>query len=81
MIKDEENRMGGRYIISGAQLGELIALIRLDPEKANKLLNEIVEKQHLWESKKVLEEDRILIRGWCLDAVKEGKYYPDLPRA
>jgi len=33
--------MGGRYLVTGSQLGTLIALCKLDADKCNKLLNEI----------------------------------------
>lgn len=49
--------MGGRYLVTGSQLGELIALCKLDQEKANKLLNKIIENQQIGESTKSLKED------------------------
>lgn len=49
--------MGCRYLVTGVQLGELIALCKLDPEKTNKKLNLIIEEQLVWESTQSLDED------------------------
>lgn len=50
--------MGGRFIISGAQIGMLQALLRIgDTERAVSYLNEIYENQFLGESHNALSED------------------------
>lgn len=49
--------MGIRYLVTGSQLGQLIALCELNPKEANKLLNVIVENQAVWESKDSLKAD------------------------
>ena len=54
--------MGGRYLISGSQLGSLIALCRTDAKTCNNLLNEITEKQMIFNSQTTLESDINLLR-------------------
>lgn len=49
--------MGGRYLVSGTQLGTLIALCKTDADECNKLLNEITEKQFIAESVTSIESD------------------------
>ena len=52
-----EGKMGNRYLVTGVQLGMLIALCKLDANKCNEELNKIVENQMIWESKETLEQD------------------------
>lgn len=64
-------KMGNRYLISGAQLGILYALIKLDEfnktnEKKRKkfaedILDDIIH-QSVWESKEPLQEDLEKVR-------------------
>ena len=49
--------MGGRYLVTGSQLGTLIALCKLDADGCNKLLNEITEKQFIGDSIDSIEND------------------------
>lgn len=49
--------MGGRYLVTGAQLGTLIALCKLNADKCNKLLNEITETQFIGDSNRSLKDD------------------------
>jgi len=49
--------MGGRYLVTGTQLGTLIALCKTDADKCNEELNKIVEQQFIGNSKAELEED------------------------
>lgn len=49
--------MGGRYLVTGAQLGSLISLCKLNADECNKLLNEITEKQFIGESDELLRTD------------------------
>jgi len=49
--------MGGRYLVTGSQLGTLIALCKLDADGCNKLLNEITEKQFIGDSTESIEND------------------------
>jgi hypothetical protein len=49
--------MGGRYLVSGAQLGELITLSRLDGRACNDKLNEICDTQRIFDSDQALEDD------------------------
>ena len=54
--------MGTRYLVSGVELGELIALISISSDEANKKINEIIEEQFIWTSDKLLKDDIILMR-------------------
>lgn len=49
--------MAGRYLVTGAQLGSLIALCKLDAVKCNDLLVEITEKQFIGNSNSSIAED------------------------
>jgi len=49
--------MAGRYLVSGAQLGTLIALCKTDSDKCNKEINLLIENQFVGNSDKVLTED------------------------
>lgn len=50
--------MGGRYLVSGTQLGMLIALSGLGKTtEINKLVNEITEKQFVCSSSSSIEKD------------------------
>jgi len=49
--------MAGRYLVSGTQLGVLIALCKTDPDKCNKEINLLIENQFVGNSDKVLTED------------------------
>ena len=49
--------MGSRYLVTGTQLGLLIALCKIDSDKCNELLNEIVEKQQIGHSEQELDLD------------------------
>lgn len=58
--------MGGRYIVSGVQLGIFKALVSLgDDKEAETLLNQIVQDQHLKYSHEPLKEDVKDIRELC----------------
>ena len=54
---DGYNKMGGRYLISGSQLGLLITLCKTNPQEANKELNKIIETQHIGVSEDLLDDD------------------------
>ncbi len=49
--------MGSRYLLSGAQLGTLIALCQIDKDKCNKMLNDICENQNIGNSTRNLNDD------------------------
>jgi len=51
--------MGGRYLISGAQIGTIIGLIkgRQSPIKVMRELREIQNKQFIGNSEKTMEDD------------------------
>lgn len=49
--------MGGRYLVSGSQLGTLIALSQTDGQKCNEELNKICETQNIWDSTNNLKND------------------------
>ena len=55
--------MGGRYLITGAQLGNLIALCKLDADKCNHQINLIIEKQFLFDSKQAIDRDIQQLQG------------------
>ena len=54
--------MGGRYLVTGTQLGTLITLSKTDADKCNKELNKIIEQQFIGNSKAELEDDLIFLR-------------------
>ena len=49
--------MGGRYLVTGTQLGMLITLCKTDAVACNKLINEIIEKQFVFDSDKNISVD------------------------
>lgn len=50
--------MGSRYLITGVQLGILKGLIQCNKiEEADKLINEIIEDQFVFESNLMIERD------------------------
>ena len=49
--------MAGRYLVTGSQLGELIALIKTNPEDANKKVNAMIENQFVGNSNRTIERD------------------------
>ncbi len=54
--------MGGRYFITGAQIGTIIALSRSkDTDKIEELINEITEKQFLGDRESFEKIYKILI--------------------
>lgn len=53
--------MGYRYLVTGAQLGTLITLCKMNPKEANKLINKIIRKQQTWESDSCLNDDIVFI--------------------
>ena len=49
--------MGGRYLVTGSQLGYLIALCKIDADECNKKINDIVEQQFVGESNRSIDDD------------------------
>jgi hypothetical protein len=49
--------MGGRYLVTGVQLGTLLALSKINADKCNKLINELIEKQFVGESNRSIKDD------------------------
>lgn len=49
--------MGGRYLVTGTQLGMLITLCRTDAVGCNKLINDIIEQQQIGESDDLIRND------------------------
>ena len=64
--------MGYRYLVSGAQLGTLITLCKMNPTDANKLLNKIIEEQQAFDSKSTLEADIVFIHDLMLERSRES---------
>ena len=51
--------MGGRYLISGAQLGTLLALSVIDSRKCNDEIKKIIELQFLGNSDETIKFDMV----------------------
>ena len=49
--------MGSRYLVTGAQLGTLIALCQHDATACNNALNKIVESQMVGDSTRLFDDD------------------------
>ncbi len=49
--------MAGRYLVTGAQLGTLITLCKVDPERCNEELNLIIENQFVGNSNEAVRKD------------------------
>ena len=53
--------MAGRYLVSGAQLGALIALCQTDAKECNQEINKLIEKQFVGNSSENIDSDVIRI--------------------
>lgn len=49
--------MGGRYLVTGVQLAVLQTSCGIDPDKAEKIFNEILENQYVGESDETISYD------------------------
>lgn len=49
--------MAGRYLVTGTQLGTLIALCKTDSNKCNDEINKIIEEQFVGNSNNPLKKD------------------------
>jgi len=51
--------MGSRYIVTGAQLGTILALVNVNPVEATSLINKIIEEQCIGTSTRELKQDLV----------------------
>lgn len=57
--------MGGRYLVSGVQLGLIITLIKQEPDDAIKKIHHILDNQYIGDSEESIGVDvsQMTIRG------------------
>jgi len=54
--------MAGRYLITGTQLGMIMALAKNDPDKVEETITEIIKKQYIGNSLNEISEDALVMR-------------------
>lgn len=65
--------MGGRYLISGVQLGILLGMLRdyRNKREIKKLINKVIDEQFIFNSKGTLEND---LKGIIKENEEKKKY-------